>query len=184
MSYRLRGAGLNLVGGPPPLLRGARWPLAGVWRAGAAPSGGCGGLFWLVLQVGVSRAVLCFASCCGVMCFGVPCRCALHCGALPCVVPCCLVLCRGGSVGVSHACVVVQSAGRNVAGRWLGGAVRCGRHTGSMLWGPGRAARAGASDFFLGRPSFGACAVVPCPLGVPVPSPGCCGRAFVLFQCL
>ena len=32
-----------------------------------------------------------------------------------------------------------------------------------------------------GVPSLGACAVVPCPLGVPVPSPGCCGRAFVLY---
>ena len=30
----------------------------------------------------------------------------------------------------------------------------------------------------------GACALVPCPLGFPVPSPGCCGRAFVLFRCL
>ena len=30
----------------------------------------------------------------------------------------------------------------------------------------------------------GACAVGPYPLGIPVPSPGCCGRAFVLFRCL
>ena len=36
----------------------------------------------------------------------------------------------------------------------------------------------------VGLPSLEACAVVPCPLGVPVPSPGCCGRAFVLFWCL
>ena len=88
----------------------------GVWRAGAAPSGVCGGLFRLVLQVRVSRAVLRrsvprrVASCCG----------ALHCGALWCGVPCCCALCRGGSVEVSLACVVVRSAGRSVAGWWLG----------------------------------------------------------------
>ena len=75
---------------------------AGVWRVVAAPSGVCGGLFWLVLQVRVDRAVLCrsvprrVALCCG----------ALHCGALRCGVPCCLVLCRGGSVEVSLACAV------------------------------------------------------------------------------
>ena len=56
----------------------ARDTHAGVWRAGAAPSGVCGGLLLLVLLVRVSRAVLCrsvprrVASCCG----------ALHCGAL------------------------------------------------------------------------------------------------------
>ena len=55
----------------------------GVWRAGAAPSRVCGGLFRLVLQVRVSRAVLCrsvprrVASCC----------CVLHSGALWCGVP-------------------------------------------------------------------------------------------------
>ena len=84
----LCGAGFNLLGGPPLLLPGARWPPrvacgAGVWRAGAAPSGVCGGLFQLILQVRVSGAVLCrsvprrVASCCG----------ALHCGALWCGVP-------------------------------------------------------------------------------------------------
>ena len=36
----------------------------------------------------------------------------------------------------------------------------------------------------VGLPSLGACALVPCPLGVPVPSSGCCGRAVVLFWCL
>ena len=88
VSLLLCGAGFNLLGGPPPLLPGARLPLcvacdAGVWRAGAAPSGVCGALFRLVLQVRVSRAVLCrsvprrVASCCG----------ALHCGALWCGVP-------------------------------------------------------------------------------------------------
>ena len=132
---------------------------------GAAPSGVCGGLFWLVLQVRVSRAVVCrsvprrIASCFGVLCFGVPCRGALHCGALRCGVLCCLVLCRGGSVEVSLACVVVQSAGRSVAGWWLGGAVRCGWLSGSVLWGPGRAVRAGGS----GRCPWG------CPPWGPVP---------------
>ena len=33
-----------------------------------------------------------------------------------------------------------------------------------------------------GVTSLGACAVVPCPLGVPVSSPGCCGRALVIFH--
>ena len=88
---------------------------AGVWRAGAAPSAVCGGLLWLVLQVRVSRAVLCrsvprcVASCCGVLRFGVRCLGALHCCALRCGMPCCLVLCRGGSAGVSLACAVVRS---------------------------------------------------------------------------
>ena len=191
MSFRLRGAGFKFLGGPPPLLPGARWPLAGVWRACAVPSGVCGGLLWLVLLVRVSRAVVCrsvprrVASCCGVLCFGVPCRGAMHCGALRCVVPYCLVLCRGGSVEVSLACVVVRSAGRSLAGWWLGGAVRCGWLAGSVLWGPGRAAQAGGSGRCpWGCPLWGACALVLCPLGVPAPSPGCCGRAFVLFRCL
>ena len=103
MSFRLRGAGSNFLAGPPLWLPGARWPLAGVWRAGAVPSGVCGGLFWLVFQVRVSPAVVCrsvprpVASCCGVLCFGVPCRGALHCGALRCVcraASCCTVVGR------------------------------------------------------------------------------------------
>ena len=56
-----------------------------------------------------------------------------------------LALCRGGSVEVSLACVVVQSAGLSVAGWWLQGAVRYGCLAGSVLWGLGRAARAGGS---------------------------------------
>ena len=67
--------------------------------------------------------------------------------------------CRGGSVEFSLACVVVRSAGRSVAGWWLGGAVRCGCLAGSVLWGPGRAAPACGS----GRPSRG------CPPWGPVP---------------
>ena len=83
------------------------------------------------------------ASCCGVLCFGPPCRVAFHCGALRCGVPCCLVLCHGGSLEVSLARVVVRSAGRSVAGWWRGGAVRCWWLAGSVLWGSGCAARAG-----------------------------------------
>ena len=49
---------------------------------------------------------------------------------------------------VSLACVVVRSAGRSVAGWWLGGAVRVGCLAGSQLWGLGRAARAGGSGRF------------------------------------
>ena len=36
----------------------------------------------------------------------------------------------------------------------------------------------------MGLPSLGSSALVPCPLGVPVPSPRRCGCAFVLFRCL
>ena len=98
VSFPLCGAGSNLLGGPPPLLPDARWPLcvtcgAGVWRAGAAPSGVCGGLLRLVLQVRISRAVWCrsvprrVASCCG----------ALHCRALWCGVPWSRGACFGGA---------------------------------------------------------------------------------------
>ena len=38
---------------------------------------------------------------------------------------------------LSLACVVVRSAGRSVAGWWLGVAVRCGCLAGSVLWGLG-----------------------------------------------
>ena len=86
--FLLCSAGFNLLDGPPPFLLGARWPLfvacgAGVWRAGAAPSGVFGGLFRLVFQVRVSCAVLCRSMPRRVAsCFG-----ALHYGALWCGVP-------------------------------------------------------------------------------------------------
>ena len=172
---------------------------AGVWRAGAAPSGVCGGLFWFVLQIRVSRAVLCCSvprragSCSGVLRFGVCCHGALHCGALRCGVPCCLVLCRGGSVEVSLACVLVRSAGRSVACWWLGGAVRCGWLAGSELWGPGRAAGAGGSGrcawgcppwgpvtwsrVLWGSPSLSLNAVA-----VPLSSSGACEAARVVAR--
>ena len=170
---------------------------AGVLRAGAAPSGVCGGLFWLVLQVRVSLAVLCrfvlrrVASCCGVLRFGVRCRGALHRGTLRCGVPCCLVLCRGGSVEVSLACVMVRSAGWSVAAWWLGIAVRCGWLAGSVLPGPGRAPRAGGS----GRCPWGCLLWGPVPwsrvlwgsrslalgaVAVPLSSSGACEVALVV----
>ena len=159
VSFLLRGAGFDLLAGPPPLLPGAWcprvWPTVPVCGVLVRRSGVCGGLFRLVVQVRVSRAVLCRSvprrvpSCCG----------ALDSGELRCGVPCYLVLCRGGSVEVSLACVVVRSAGRSVAGWWLGGAVRCGWLAGSLLWGPGRAARVGGS----GRCPWG------CPPWGPVP---------------
>ena len=199
MSFCLRRADFKFLaavcaGGPPALLPGVRLPLAGVWRAGTVPSGVCGGLFWLnlrsaslafVLWCAVVRrvvpccAVVCpsvprrVASCCGVLCFGVSCRGALHCGALRCGVPCCLVLCRGGSLEVSLACVVVRSAGRSVTGWSLEGAVMCGWFAGSVLRGSACAARAGGSGRCpWGYSLWGASALVPCPLGVPATSPG------------
>ena len=99
MSLCLCGAGINFlaavcVGRLPPLLPGARSPVAGVWRAGAAPSVG---VRWLVL-VGLQLSV---------HCFGV----AVCCGALCCVVPCFAVLRRAGP-----CCVAVRPAGsRRVA---------------------------------------------------------------------
>ena len=133
VSFRPRGADCNFlaavcVGRPPLLLPGVRWPLAGVWRAGVVPSGMRSGSFWLDLWLASLALVLwcavvsrvapccavvcrsvpcCVASCSGVLCFGVPCRGAWHCGAPRCGVPCCLLLCRGGSVEGSLACVVV-----------------------------------------------------------------------------
>ena len=102
MSLCPRRAGGNFlaavcVGGPAPLLPGARWPLGGVWGAGAAPSEGVG---WLVL-VRPSVSVHCFevvvccgAPCCVVLVFAVL-RCVLL-GrvVLRCVVPWCAALCR------------------------------------------------------------------------------------------
>ena len=103
---------------------------AGVWRVGAAPSGVCGGLFWLVLPK--SQIIL---------------TCS------------CRILPASSLQGVVSPQQVARSAGRSVAGWWLGGAVRCGWLAGSVLWGPGRAARAGGS----GRCPWG------CPPWGPVP---------------
>ena len=89
-----------------------------VWRAGTAPSGVCGGLLRLVLQVRVSRAVLCrsvprrVASCCG----------ALLRGALWCGVPWSRVvpwwvsggqpgLCRGAECGPECGWLVAGGCG-------------------------------------------------------------------------
>ena len=105
---------------------------AGVWRVGAAPSGVCGGLFWLVLQVRVSRAVLCrsvprrVALCCG----------ALHCGVLRCGVPCCLCVVPWwvcGSVEVSVAGRAVAPCVTCGAGVWRVGAAPSGV-CGGLFW--------------------------------------------------
>ena len=202
VSFLLRGAGSNPPGWTATVVAGrAVAPYvarrAGVWRAGAAPFGVCVGLFWLVLQVGVSRAMLCrsvprgVALCCGLLRFGVRCRGALHCGALRCGVPCCLLLCCGGSVEVSLACVAMRSAGRSVAGWWLGGAVRCGWIAGSVLWGPGRAARAGGSGRCprgcppwgpvpWSRVLWGSWCLAPGAVAVPSSSSGVCEVALVV----
>ena len=110
MSLRLRGAGINFlaavcVGGPPPSLPRARWPLAGVWQAGAALSGPCGGLFWLnprlvslalvLLCVLVRGAASCRVSPCCLVLVRAVLRCALLCRAvLRHVVPWCAAPCR------------------------------------------------------------------------------------------
>ena len=123
VSFLLCGAGFNLLGGPPPLLPGARWPR--VWPAVPVccvlvrfHSGVCGGLFRLVLHFRVSGAVLHrsvprrVASCCG----------TLHCGALWCGVPWSRVvpwwvsggqpgLCRGAECGPECGWLVAGGCG-------------------------------------------------------------------------
>ena len=98
--------------------------------------------------------------CCAALCRVASRRAVARCTVARCGAVCRgVALCRGESVEVSLACVMVRSAGGSVAGWWLGGAVRCGCLAGSVLWGPGRAARAGGS----GRRSWG------CPPWGPVP---------------
>ena len=159
VSFPLCGAGFNLLGGPPTLLPGARWPR--VWPA------------LLVCGVLVRRlpgcAVACFGESfrlgsvvpwCAALCRVASRRAVARCTVARCGAVCRgVALCRVGSVEVSLACVLVRSAGRSVAGWLLGGAVRCGCLAGSVLWGPGRAARAGGS----GRRPWG------CPPWGPVP---------------
>ena len=159
VSFLLCGAGFNLLGGPPPLLPGARWPR--VWPAVPV----CGVLVWrlpgcAVACFGLSFRLGSVVPCCAALCRVAPRRAVAGCTVARCGAVCRgLALCRGGSVVVSLACVVVGSAGWSVAGWWLGGAVRCGCLAGSVLWGPGRAARAGG----LGRRPWG------CPPSGPVP---------------
>ena len=98
--------------------------------------------------------------CCAALCRVASRRAVARCTVARCGAVCRrLALCRGGSVEVSLACVVVRSAGRSVAGWWLGGAVRCGCLARSVLSRPGHAARAGGS----GRRPWG------CPPWGPVP---------------
>ena len=87
-------------------------------------------------------------SCCAALCRVASRRAVARCTVARCGALCRgLALCRGGSVEVSLACVMVRSAGRSLAGWWLGGALRCWCLAGSVLWGLGRAARAGGDAF-------------------------------------
>ena len=86
------------------------------------------------------------------------------------------------------ASVVLRSAGRSVAGWWLGGAVRC--LAGSVLWGPGRAARAGGlfrrpwgcppwGPVPWSRVIWGSRSLALVPVAVPLSSSGACEVALV-----
>ena len=134
VSFPLCGAGFNLLGGPPLLLPGAQWPL--VWPAVPV----CG----VLVRRLPGCAVACFGwsfrlgsvvPCCAALCRVASRRAVVRCTVARCGAVCRgLVLCRGGSVEVSLACVVVRSVGRSVAGWWLGGAVRCGCLAGSFFF--------------------------------------------------
>ena len=121
-SLRLRGAGMNFlvavrVGRPPSLLPGARWPLAGAWRACGAASGVCGCLSCLVPRLAslalvlwcavVRRAASCrFSPCCVVLVHAVL-QCALPGRAvLRRVVPWPAALCRVASRRVVACCAL------------------------------------------------------------------------------
>ena len=145
VSFLLCGAGLNLLGGPPPLLPGALWPR--VWPAVLV----CGVLVrrlpgCAVAWFGYSFRLWSVVSCCAALCRVASRRAVVRCTVARCGAMCRgLALCRGGSVEVSLACVMVRSAGRSVAGWWLGSAVRCRCLAGSVLRGLRRAARNGGS---------------------------------------
>ena len=122
VSFRLGGAGFNLlatacVAGPPPLLPGVRWPLAGVWCAGAAPSGVCGGLIWLDPRLAflalvlwcavVRRAASCRVSPCCVVLVRAVLRCALLGRAvLRRAATCCAAVCRVASLRAVACCAL------------------------------------------------------------------------------
>ena len=137
-------------------------------------------------------ALCCVASrravaCCAFWCLVVL-RCTVvHCGAV-CRAPSCCAMVEG-----SLARVVVRSAGRSVAGWWLGGAVRCGCLAGSVLWGSGCAARAaGWGRCPWGCPPWGPvpCSCVPWgswslalgAVAVPSSSSGACEVALVVAR--
>ena len=119
MSFRLRVAGFNFlaavcVGGPPPLLPGLRWPLAGVWRADAVPSGVCGGLFWLDLRLASLALVLWCAVVRRVaLCRVVSCLCrvasrrAVACCAFGCLVVVRCAVARCSAVCLAASCCAV-----------------------------------------------------------------------------
>ena len=138
MCFRLCGAGFNFlaaacVGGPPPLLPGVRWPLAGVWRAGVAPSGVCGGLTWLDPRL----ASLALVFWCAVVRRAATCRVSpvLRRGDLRCVAvrpagprrvaPCRPVVCRSVPRRVALCCGML-CFGVLFRGALHCGALRCG----------------------------------------------------------
>ena len=99
VSFLLCGAGYNLLGGPPPLLPGARWPR--VWPAVPV----CGVLVWRLPG-------------CAVACFGYSFR-------LGSVVLCCAALCRAASRRAVARCFVARCGALcravsrcAVAGQW------------------------------------------------------------------
>ena len=154
---------------------------------------------------GVSgRAVLCCAAPCRVVvrrvvgCFVIVRCAAVPCGAVCRVASCsvvyrCAGVCDGplflpfqravGSALVTVARFMVRDAGRGYVAGWrLGSAVRCG----VPHWNGAAGVRVCRSGWWVrqvsaGLPPLGACALVPCPLGVLAPSPGCRGRVLFLF---
>ena len=82
-------------------------------------------------------------------------------------------VCRGAGCGPECGWLVAGGCGYVWVARWV-------RAVGAWACCSGWSVRYAS----VGLPSPGACALVPCPLAVPVPSPGCCGRALVLFRCL
>ena len=154
VSFLLRAAGFNLLGGLPPLLPGAQWPR--VWPAVPVCDvlvcrlPGCA-----VACLGQSFRLGSAVPCCAALC-RVPPRRAVACCALGCVVIVRCTVARCGAVCCAVSCCAVVGRWRLAwpvswcgvrVGVWLagglGGEVRCGWLARSMLWGPGRAARAG-----------------------------------------
>ena len=150
MSLHPRGAGMNFlaavcVGGPPPLLPGARSPLACAWWAGEAPSGVCNGLvrldprlvsLALVLWCAVVRRAVscCVSPCCivlarAVLWCAVLCRAVLRrvmpwCAALCRVAPLRAMLCRVSGCLVMVRCTVVRCGAVCLAACWCPGVGR------------------------------------------------------------
>ena len=145
---------------------------AGVWRAGATPSGMCGGLLRLVLQVRVSRAVLCRS---------VPRRVLLWRVALWRAVGRCAVVSRCAVVGQWRSAWPVSWCGVRAGvwlaggrGVWLGVGVSLGLCCGGLGVLPGLVGRVGVRGVAL---PGGLC------LG-PVSSGGSGPQPWSLWPCL